>query len=174
MDTQINGIFQYLIYSPKGGVEGALIEAEEGPVQLVLAKDEEITALAFLALRAGQKIVVKGAQKSPSSKGKSDHLVFETEKLLEVDGRKPSRPRSHKEPGYSGTVLRLNYARHGKANGVVLDSGDFIHLKPEGMSRLSLKAGDRVTAEGDAHRLIDDSGWAVEANLVNGKQIKTH
>jgi hypothetical protein len=171
MDTRVEGIFQYVIYSPKGDVEGGLIESEEGSVQLVLRKDDELTAIAFLGLRPGQTITVKATRKGPSVKGKSVHSVFETEELVKVDGRKPPKHASLKQSGYSGTVLRVNYARHGEPNGVILDSGDFIHLKPGGMSKLRLKTGDKVRAEGDAHRLIDDLGWAVDATHVNGKRL---
>jgi len=66
----------------------------------------------------------------------------------------------------------VNFARHGEANGVVLDSGDFIHTKPEGMKRLRLKIGDAVEADGDAQRLADDTGWAVDATSVNGRVVK--
>ena len=68
--------------------------------------------------------------------------------------------------------MRVNYARHGAANGVILDTGDFIHTRPEGMAKLKLKVGDPVAADGDAQRLADDSGWAVEASMVNGKPVK--
>jgi hypothetical protein len=32
---------------------------------------------------------------------------------------------------FSGRIERLNYVLHGEVNGGVLDSGDFLHLKPE-------------------------------------------
>ena len=47
-----------------------------------------------------------------------------------------------------GVVTRLNYARHGEANGVVLDGGDFLHLKPDGMKRVELKVGQPIKAHG--------------------------
>lgn len=39
------------------------------------------------------------------------------------------------------------------------------------MSRLKLKIGDRVEADGDAHLLATGRGWAVEATRVNGKAL---
>ena len=53
----------------------------------------------------------------------------------------------------------------------MLDSGDFVHVKPDGFSKLKLKV-DRVTAEGDAHFLATGGGWAVEATSVNRKAVK--
>ena len=72
---------------------------------------------------------------------------------------------------YSGTVVRLNFARHGEVNGVVLDSGHFIHTRPDGMAKLQLAVGDRVEAQGDALPLVNGTGMVVEAITVNGQAI---
>ena len=69
-----------------------------------------------------------------------------------------------------GIVKRINYARHGEANGVVLESGDFIHLKPEGMKHIGLKVGDQVTAEGTA-ALMPLGQQVIEAKTVNGVAV---
>ena len=50
----------------------------------------------------------------------------------------------------AGVVARFNYARHGEANGVVLEDGDFIHLKPGGMKKLGLHVGQHIAAKGTA------------------------
>jgi hypothetical protein len=71
-----------------------------------------------------------------------------------------------------GTVKRVNFARHGAANGVVLDSGDFIHLKPEGMKKVELKVGDHVTAEGIA-ALMPLGQRVIEATIVNGVSLSS-
>jgi hypothetical protein len=170
--VSLEGVFQHLIYSPRGDVEGALVECAGEPTQLAVAKGDERLAQHLQALVAGQTLVVKARPQGPSPKGASAHPVFEAGELLKVDGARPGKPKPTAAAGYAGQVVRLNYARHGEANGVVLDSGDFIHLKPDGMARLKLKVGDAVDAEGDAQRLVDDSGWAVEATRVNGKPVK--
>ena len=53
----------------------------------------------------------------------------------------------------------------------MLDTGDFIHTKPDGMARLGLNVGDKVEADGDAQMLSTGKGWAVEATTVNGKAL---
>ena len=40
------------------------------------------------------------------------------------------------------------------------------------VAALKLAVGDEVHAEGDAQRLVDDRGWAVEAVEVNGRPVK--
>ena len=92
----------------------------------------------------------------PSDKGPAAHPVYH---LLAAPA------------GVRGTVTRLNYAKHGEANGVVLDTGDFVHLKPGGVRQVGLKVGDKVVAEGDS-RPMEFGGRVVEATVVNGHAIK--
>ena len=66
-----------------------------------------------------------------------------------------------------GKVKRINYARTGEPNGVILDSGEFIHMKPEGMKQVELKQGDQVTAEGTA-AMMPLGQQVIEAKTVNG------
>jgi hypothetical protein len=167
----IDGEFQYPIYSPKGGIEGALLHAGNDPVQLVFEPHGGPGAEAFAKLKAGEAVSVEAHAEAPSDKGEAQHLVYRFERLISVNGHKPAKPAPGAQALFSGTVVRLNFARHGEANGVVLDSGDFIHTKPDGMAKLKLEVGDRVEADGPARPLVDGSGQVVEASVVNGKPI---
>ncbi len=171
LQALIDGRFVHLIYSPKGGIEGVLLDTDDGRVQIVFDHHDEEAHRPFEALSPGQALVIEAAPQKPSPKGEGEHPVHAFSKLKSVDGTKPEKPKRSRDAAYSGTVERLNYARHGAANGVVLDSGDFIHTKPDGMSRLKLEVGDRVEADGDAHLLATGRGWAVEATRVNGKAL---
>lgn len=170
----IRGHVQHLIYSPRGEIEGALMEVDAAPLQLVFSHEDVESGAQFAAIASGQLVSVTAHPQGPSPKGAGDHPVYAHIALLTVDGHRPAKPDASAGAAYQGRVIRLNHARHGEANGVVLDTGDFIHLKPDGMARLGLKVGDAVQADGDAHRLADDSGWAVEASHVNGKPVKRH
>ena len=68
-------------------------------------------------------------------------------------------------------VVRFNYAKHGKPNGVVLDNGDFIHTKPDGLEKLGLKVGDTVKVKGQAKPLVTGTGRVIEAQKVNGVKL---
>ena len=70
--------------------------------------------------------------------------------------------------GASGTVVRFNYARHGEANGVVLDSGDFVHTRPDGFALLGFEIGMHVEADGESRALVGGAGRVIEARVVNG------
>ena len=165
----IAGEFQYPIYSPKGSIEGALLHAGSGPVQLVLEPHDGAGADAFAAMKAGAALSVEARAEPASDKGGAAHAVYRFERLVSVNGRKPkAAPAS---APYRGVVVRLNFARHGEANGVVLDSGHFIHTKPDGMARLKLVVGASVEAEGEARPLAGGRGQVIEAAVVNGQPV---
>ena len=72
---------------------------------------------------------------------------------------------------YGGTVVRINYARHGEPNGVILENGDFIHMKPDGMTLTGLNIGDSVESEGEVQETVLGSR-VIEATRVNGIRLK--
>ena len=168
---KIKGSFSQVIYSPQGGVEGFLIDNDGIAVQFVIAADDERHAALVMALVSGQILELVGEDAPASRKGDAAHRVMNFGKLTSVDGNKPAKP-SSAVPGYAGRIVRLNYAKHGAPNGYVLDSGDFVHVKPDGFAKLGLSIGDAVTVEGDAHFLATGGGWAVEAEVVNGRKVK--
>mgnify|MGYP001081880111 CR=1 FL=1 len=164
----VEGRFQHLVYSPKGGIEGVLIDTDGVPTQFVFDRHDEDAASAFAGLQPGQTLVIKGIEEEPSPKGEASHTVYRFERLASVDGQAPTQA-SIDEGSIDGTVLRLNYARHGEANGVVLDTGDFVHTRPDGFARLGLKIGDKVRVEGPARPLAVGKGRVVEAARINGQ-----
>jgi hypothetical protein len=165
----VEGRFQHLIYSPKGGIEGLLIETEGIVTQFAIDPDDAASVAQLLSLRRDQALVVEGREAGPSPKGDGEHVVYHFERLAAVDGR--ATHSAARETQVHGKVVRLNFAKHGAANGVVLDSGDFVHLRPQGMERLQLKPGDQVEAEGAAHPLVTVNGWVIEAHSVNGEVL---
>ncbi len=168
----IDGEFRYPLYSPRGCVEGVMLHAGHAAVQLVFEPHGDTAASAFETLRAGTRVRVEAHAMAPSDQGEADHPLYRFEQLVSVEGRAPDRsPRASERAPYSGIVVRLNFARHGAPNGFVLDNGDFIHTRPEGMAELSLGVGDRVEADGDARPLMSGCGVVVEASVVNGRAL---
>jgi hypothetical protein len=168
----IEGLFQHVVYSPHGGIEGILLTVDGAPVQVVFPHGDEETPRRFLGLAVGQRLALDAVHQGESPKGPADHAVYGFAALRSIDGKKPGKAPLQDDGAYIGSVVRLNHARHGAPNGVVLDTGDFIHMRPDGMALLKLKPGDRVRAYGDAYLLSSGQGWAVEATEVNGKKIK--
>ena len=165
----VEGQFQHLVYSPKGTIEGLLIETDGAPAQFVCDGHDPAATAGLADLKPGQAVVLEGTVAEPSPKGEPAHEVYQLERLVSVDG-KPAAP-ARTPADVSGTVVRFNYARHGAPNGVVLDSGDFVHTRPDGLERLGLQVGDTVKAEGDVRPLAAGTGRVVEARTVNGRPV---
>ncbi|MFE8645852.1 hypothetical protein ACFX58_12285 [Sphingomonas sp. NCPPB 2930] len=165
----VEGRFQHLVYSPKGTIEGLLIETDGAPAQFVCDSHDPAATAGLADLKPGQAVVLEGTVAEPSPKGTPAHEVYRLERLVSVDGR-PAAP-APTRADVAGTVVRFNYARHGAPNGVVLDSGDFVHTRPDGLERLGLKVGDTVEVEGDARPLAGGAGRVVEARAVNGRPV---
>ncbi len=168
---RLKGRFRHLVYSPRGEVEGVLITSGDTTAQVVFARHDDGAPQPFTVLHEGQTVEIEATPAAPSPKGEGAHPVYDFGRLLAVDGGPPVEAPAEAASGYRGRVERFNYARHGEINGVVLDSGDFLHLKPEGYAALGLAIGDLVEADGDAQALADGRGWAVEASVVNGRPV---
>lgn len=165
----VEGQFAQLIYSPKGAIEGVLITTDDVPTQFVTDPQDPAIVQLFAAVKPGQALVIEGIEAGPSPKGEAAHTVYLFERLVSVDGKDAAPVMAPRRAG--GTVVRLNYAKHGEANGVVLDTGDFVHTKPDGLARLGLKVGDKVTAEGPSRALVTGHGRVIDAHSVNGEAV---
>jgi hypothetical protein len=166
---KFHGVLQDFNFSPKGGIEGFLLRSNGQTVQINVTSD-----VGFAVVRGiGQTVEATVEPDHEIGKhGKGNHPVYTLVSLTGTEGKMLI----HSGTGdagmvtVQGTVKRINYARHGAANGVVLDSGDFIYLKPEGMKKVELKVGDHVSAEGTA-AMMPLGQQVVEAKTVNGTSI---
>lgn len=165
----IEGRFQHLIYSPRGTIEGLLIDTDGALTQFVTDPQDAASLDRFVALKTGQAVVIEGTEEPRSPKGGSDHMVYRFQRLASVDGNESGAP--HEPAEVRGKVARLNYAKHGEPNGFVLDSGDFVHTRPDGFRALGLKVGDQVSAQGPSRPLAHGKGRVLEALSVNGKAL---
>lgn len=120
-------------YSPKGEIEGLMVDTKDGLAQLNLPKH-------------GGPIVDIGKKIS-----------------LEVDphdqeGDHPVYLMAESPDTLEGRVERFNYSRHGEVNGYHLANGTFVHVKPDGARRSKVAIGDRIRASGQrkqgAHAIV--------------------
>ncbi|XDF35675.1 hypothetical protein RBH89_01125 [Paracidovorax avenae] len=165
----LEGRFQHLLHSPRGEVEGVLIDVDGVPAQFTFGKHDERAVRAAEALKPGQAIVLEGSVAAPPRHGEAAHEIYVFERLVSIDGE-PAAPEEAVRRA-EGRVARIHHARHGEPNGVVLDTGDFIHLRPEGYAALQLQPGDAVDATGPARPLRGAQGHVIEARTVNGKPL---
>ncbi|SIN98282.1 hypothetical protein SAMN05444166_1901 [Singulisphaera sp. GP187] len=170
-EETLNGVVQAYNYSPKGGVEGMLIQEGDRTLQINLTPD--IGLAIALAAGVGQSVEAT-VEPEPEAKKhpKGEHPVHRLVVLKATNGRMfaSAGPGHGEAVTVEGVVSRLNYAKHGEANGVVLESGDFLHLKPDGMKRAGLQVGQQIRAEGRA-RPTPLGQRAIEAEIVNGLSL---
>lgn len=145
--------------SPKGFYEGLLLEAGKTVIQVNFPKEN--AKIPKEKLTPGAKLTLEVEVEEPW--GEPAHEVF---RLVRVVGER-SAAGPHR---FSGKVVALNYALHGEVNGGMLDSGEFLHLKPEGAAAVALAEGMKVRGSGERKQAM--GGHAViEAAEVNGIAI---
>jgi hypothetical protein len=162
------GTLQSLNVSPKGYYEGFLLKSGKEIIQINWPKEHLQRFAGGWPLDSQISVDVE----SEEARGAPAHQVF---KLIRMIGN------GHQEKGqdsllsrqFSGRVERLNYALHGEVNGAILDSGDFLHLKPEGARAVGLEVGMAVEAHGKT-KLMPGGRFVIEADEVNGTAIGHH
>jgi hypothetical protein len=170
-ETRITGTFVAPLFSPKGGIEGALLDAGDGIVQLTIDSEQLELSKLIAGLDGRQALIVDTESSPPPHKGEAAHAVRTLKRVLKVDGVDLADAAHFSQQKFRGKVARVHYARHGEANGVVLDSGDFIHLKPHGFKAVRVSVGDAIEAVGPAKPLVTGTGFVVEAQAVNGTPV---
>ncbi len=172
VDVEIlNGIIQHYNFSPKGGVEGLLLQDGDRTVQ-VNVPPEAWVAIASAAV-VGQAVQVSVIPEPESGKHpRGEHPVYRFISLQPASGPRSPGNGSVVEGDVKveGIVSRFNYAKHGEANGVVLQNGDFLHLKPDGMKQAGLSLGESVAAQGTARPMLLGHR-VIEAEVVNGVEL---
>jgi hypothetical protein len=149
----ITGNCEQLLYGPKGGIEGALIKVKGNVVQISMPAD--VGAGVARTFGPGKRLrVLAVADHSPKTVDAA-HPVFQFHSLadasgsaLEMEGDDP------KHTSVKGIVAALHFARHGEPNGVILEGGEFIHLRPGGMARVGLGLGATVNAVGEVRTTV--------------------
>jgi hypothetical protein len=156
------GTLQSLNVSPKGFYEGFLLKAGKNVIQVNLPK-EHLQSFAD-GWPPDAEISVEVEAEEPW--GAPAHKVF---RLVRVIGN-GHRDAEEQHRQFSGRIERLNYALHGEVNGGILDSGDFLHLKPEGAQAVGLEVGMAVEARGKT-KPMPGGRFVIEADEVNGAPI---
>ena len=164
----LTGSLQQLLYSPKGGLEGLLIAGRNKMLQVSM---NPATADARALSQALGRSIEVTAEPDHSPKTKdAAHPIYKLGAITKVSGKAfKSNGKGHGE--VSGSVASIHYAKHGEANGVILESGEFIHTRPHGMRKLKLRVGSKVVAHGERRMTVLGTSL-IEASEVNRVTIE--
>lgn len=161
----LNGTLRQLLFSPKGGIEGMLLKV--GSKLLQVSMESSTADARTLAAAVGKAVeVTASADHSPKTKG-GVHPVYKLDGLTQIAG-KPVKAGEHP---VTGVVATLHYAKHGEPNGVILESGEFIHTRPPGMKKLKLEVGSKVVAHGELRMTVLGTPL-LEAHEVNRMKLE--
>ena len=164
------GTCQYLLFSPKGSVEGILMTTQGRTVQV--STSAEIGAAMARKTGPGKRLRLFAIADHSPKTAEGDHPVYQFESLAGADGLALEWPVGDEgATSMKGVVARIHYAKHGQPNGVVLDSGEFIHLRPHGMAAIGLGVGAKVSATGEMRMTVLGTRM-LEARHANGYDIE--
>ena len=153
--------------SPHGTYEGLLLKTKTETVQINFPPEWATTLVEFAP--AGSEVQVEGSPEK--EKGHPSHPVY---RLVRMKSGKEQLSvtvlQEDDETPFSGRVERLNYALHGEVNGGILDTGDFLHLKPHGAAALGITVGMQVGGVGSTKPMIGGHR-VIEAKEVNGIKL---
>ncbi|HEY4058057.1 MAG TPA: hypothetical protein VGM39_15690 [Kofleriaceae bacterium] len=138
--VRLKGTFVAYNLSPRGEHEGMMLETEDGLIQVNVPKHGEAPTAT-----SGKEIELEATKHERRGK----HPVYE----LAVG-----------PDGITGTVVRYNYSRHGEVNGYHLESGEMVHVKPDGARKTKIAIGDSITVEGE--RRSGRDGHVIDAEGV--------
>ena len=150
LSSKLRGKLIAFNISPKGHIEGALVETSDGRAQVNFPKHSADSLARSMTL--GERIELE-VEREPD------------------EGEHPVYAASDSEGEVSGTIVRLNYALHGEVNGYHLDDGTFVHVKPDGAKKYDLRVGDKVKAQGLRRPGVDAAVLEVRAlEKVGGRR----
>lgn len=161
------GTIQSLNVSPKGFYEGLLLNTGHQTIQVNFPKHASPFLIDGLKHEAKASLEVEPEE----PRGHPNHEVFRLVRVLEENEHYTRHPDGPYR--FSGRITQLNYALHGEVNGGILDSGDFLHLKPEGAAAVGIKLGLAVEGRGETKPMVNGR-CVIEAQEVNGITIERH
>jgi hypothetical protein len=165
--VHVSGVFLSFNLSPKGIPEGFVCRQGKSTFQVNFPP--ELTN--EVAKRVSEGVKVE-AEVTPFRDAEEEaHPVYELRSLMSGDQLLVVDGGGEEDVHVAGTIVRLNYAKRGEVNGAILDTGEFVHLRPHGARELELKIGQQLKAEGEVR-----PGWAgarvIEATRANGISIE--
>jgi hypothetical protein len=172
--TPFRGTVLSFNISPKGSFEGLLLRTDEGEETIQFNfPPQAITTVAHHAV-VGDRVRAT-AQAIHDDDRPHEHPVMELFAISGPGGRmlKLHDSDQAKAAHVQGKVKQINYAKHGEANGAILDSGEFVHLTPHGAKAVGLRVGQELHVRGKG-RLMLIGGTLIEAEIVNGIEIAGH
>jgi hypothetical protein len=165
--VQLDGSVAGYNFDPRGNYESLLLKSADKLTQVNFPPD----AGGIIAQSAKVGDVVKIS--ATPAMGMPDHGVYDLVALTPPNGQPLTiaGPDDWRVQHIDAAVKSLNYGRRGEVNGAILDSGDFVHLGPDGATLISLAVGQKLSIDGYARPSLTGHN-VIEADSVNGTRVR--
>ena len=160
--------------SPKGVPEGIVLHLSDGGGAVQVNFDPAVAGQVTAVVAEGQSLTIDATIEADAH-AEAAHPVFDLVRLSDPAGASEPLFVAEGSPeadvSVHGKVIRLNHARRGEVNGGILDTGDFVHLRPHGVKAIGgLAVGQTLDARGEVR-----AGWSghrvIEVRTANGTEI---
>jgi hypothetical protein len=166
----IDGKCERFLFSRKGGIDGVMLRIKGGDL-VQIAMHAPVGALMARFAQPGKRLRLLATPDRSVKVARSPHRVYAFTSFAAADGKAiESKQVCPADVRIGGIVAALHFARHGQPNGVVLESGEFIHLRPRGMLQAAPVVGAAVTAVGQL-RITLLGTRMLEAHQLNGLKL---
>jgi hypothetical protein len=170
--TQIKGRLEQFLFSSKGALEGVLMIVDASAEKLVQVSFPPGLGSEFAArCKVGDTVHVLCGPDTSHKARRSSHPVYLLVDLINDTGASLLPAGRDGRIDIDGTVTGVHFTRHGEPNGVILDNGDILHLRPHGMKAVKPAIGARVHASGILTSTLLGSR-IVSATRANGWEIE--
>ncbi len=163
----LSGTCERLLFSPKGSIEGLLLKSKTQTVQISMPP--QIGDAMVKKAAPGKRLRLLATPDHSPKKESAVHAVYEFEALADADGN--ALETTDGTTTLKGVVASIHYAKHGEPNGVILETGEFVHLRPHGMQAIGLEIGSKVNATGTTRMTVLGT-TLLEASRVNRVDIE--
>jgi hypothetical protein len=163
----LEGVAQAFNFGPDGNYESLVLStADNRAIQLNFPPFAAGAVAQAIAL--GDKVTVSAYPRMSMP----DHPVYELVTIAGPHGASITipQPDDQKQAHVDGVVQRLNYARDGRVNGAVLESGDFVQVGPQAAA-LNLAPGQKLSVDGMQRPTVLGK-TVIRATNVNGTAIQ--
>ncbi len=163
----LTGTCERLLFSPKGSIEGLLLKFKAQTVQVSMPP--HVGDSLAKSAGPGKRLRLLAIPDHSPKTANAAHPVYQFEALADAAGN--AREASNGATTLKGVVACLHYAKHGEPNGVILETGEFVHLRPHGIQAAGLDIGSKVSATGTVRTTVLGT-VLLEASRVNGIEIE--
>ena len=164
--VSLSGTIENYNLSPRGDVDGFILKTADRTVQVNVPPGVGLLLSQQAAVGAQVKL------KAFARPSRADRSVYQLVSLSGESGKefKVPTPEDRRFVHEEGSIKNLNYSQSGEVDGVVLSTGDLVHIGPSAAD-LKLAIDQKLTVDGFALPALGSEHQAIEAVAIDSKPV---